>query len=196
VQTSRRTIQAGLLTGALLVPLLVLTSGHALRAQSSTTTTRDGWLAGALVGRIRVASVPDAHATAIGLGVTRFAPRRPGLDLAVVTIPRLFRDGQIPLHARMGMALPLGSGNGPFLVPNVGVDAAGVAGETDGGWVGYHVGTHALFTRRELGFEAGVAWVRAVGAPNTLWLVELGLMRVPLLAPPRPRPTTPLPGES
>jgi hypothetical protein len=53
---------------------------------------RDGWLAGALVGRIRVEGVSDANATDIGLGVTRFAPRRPGVDLAVVTIPQLFRD--------------------------------------------------------------------------------------------------------
>jgi hypothetical protein len=40
---------------------------------------------------------------------------------------------------------------------------------------------------RKLGVQAGLHWVRAVNAPNTLWLAELGLMRVPALAPPKPR---------
>ncbi|MFL5618422.1 MAG: hypothetical protein ACJ79A_08520 [Gemmatimonadaceae bacterium] len=173
-----------------------MTSAHVARAQTSAMTTRDGWLVGALVGRMRVEDWPDAHATAIGVGATRFGPQRPGLDLAVVTIPRLFRDGQIPLHGRIGVAVPLGSRDGPFLIPTVGVDAAGVAGETAGGWVGYHWGARALLATRKLGVQAGVIWVRAVNAPNTLWLAELGLMRVPSLRPPKPRPTTPVPGET
>jgi hypothetical protein len=51
------------------------------------------------------------------------------------------------------------------------------------------------FATRQLGVQAGVVWVRAVNAPNTLWLVELGVMHVPLPGPPRPRATTPVPGE-
>ena len=196
MQTSRLTVQVGRLTRAVCVPLLVLASLHAARAQTSATTTRDGWVVGALVGRIRVEDVPDGHGTAFGLGATRFTPQRPGVDLAVVTIPRLFRDGQIPVHARMGMVVPLRLGDGLFLVPAVGVDAAGLAGESAGGWVGYHWAARALFATRRLGIQTGVFWVRAVNAPNTLWLVELGLMRVPLPGPPRPRATTPVPGET
>ncbi len=196
MQTSRLAVQVGRLTGAVFLPLLVLASVHAARAQTSAPTTRDGWVVGALVGRIRVADVPDGHGTAFGLGATRFAPRRPGVDLAVVTIPRLFRDGQIPVHARLGVAVPLRLTNGFFLVPTVGVDAAGVPGESAGGWVGYHWAARALFATGRLGIQSGVVWVRAVNAPNTLWLVELGLMRVPLPAPPRPRATTPVPGET
>jgi hypothetical protein len=195
MQTSRRTIQAGL-TGALFVPLLIVTSGHFAHAQSSATLTRDGWVVGALAGRIRVQGVLDADATALGLGVTRFAPRRPGFDFAVVTIPRLFRDGQIPLHARAGVAFPFGSRDGPFFLPTAGVDAAGAVGEADGGWVGYHLGARALFITHQLGLQAGVAWVRAVGAPNAFWLAELGLMHVPLPRAPKPRPTTHMPGET
>ena len=195
MQTSRRAIQAGLLTGALFATVVIVTGGHTARAQSAVATVRDGWAEGALVGRIRVEGVSDANATDIGLGVTRFAPRRPGVDLAVVTIPQLFRDGQIPVHARLGVALPFGSGDGPFLLPTVGLDAAGLAGESDGGWVGYHLGARALFVTGGVGIQAGVAWVRAVGASNALWLAELGVLRVPLPAPPKPRPTTRLPGE-
>jgi hypothetical protein len=192
--TSRRAIRARRLTEAVFVPLLILTSAHSAVAQASAASTRDGWIVGALVGMIRVEDVSDAQATAIGLGATRFTPRRPGLDLAIVTIPRLFHDGEVPLHARMGMALPLGSGNGPVVVPTLGVDAAGLAGESTGGWVGYHLGARALFAMRRVGVQAGVVWVRAVNAPNTLWLAELGLMRVPALGPPKPRPATSAPG--
>ena len=195
MQTSRLAVRVGRVTGAVFVPLLVLASVHGARAQTSATT-RDGWVVGALVGRIRVADVPDGHGTAIGLAATRFAPLRPGADLAVVTIPRLFRDGQIPVHARMGMAVPLRLSEGLFIVPTVGLDAGGIAGESAGGWVGYHWAARALFATRRLGVQTGVAWVRAVNARNALWLAELGLMRVPLPGPPRPRATTPVPGET
>lgn len=193
--TSSRAVHAGWLTGVVLVSLLIATGGHSTQAQSSTTTARDGWVVGALVGRIRVEDVPDANATAIGASATRFTPRQAGLDLAVVTIPELFRDGQVPLHARIGAALPIGSGDGPFFVPTVGVDAAGMAGQTSGGWVGYHIGARALFATRRLGLQAGLLWVRAVNAPNALWLAELGLMRVPALLPLKPRPATGRAGE-
>jgi hypothetical protein len=193
--TSARTVQAGRLAIAVFVALLVLSGTRVARAQSSTTTVRDGWVAGALVGRIAIADIPDARATAVGVAATRFAPRRPGLDLAVVTIPTLYRDGQIPLHARMGVAFPLGSGTGPVLVPTAGVDAAGALGETAGGGVVYHPGARALVAARRLGLQAGVAWVRAVNARNSLWLVELGLMRVPAPGPPKPRAPTTAPGQ-
>ena len=188
--TTSRVVQAGWLAGVVIVPLLIAAGAHSVRAQSSGTTTRDGWVVGALVGRIRVEDVPSANGTAIGASATRFTPRQAGLDLAVVTIPELFRDGQVPVHARLGAALPIGSGDGPFFVPTVGVDAAGMAGQSTGGWVGYHVGARALLASRRLGFQAGLLWVRAVNAPNTLWLAEVGLMRVPPLLPLKPRPAT------
>jgi hypothetical protein len=193
--TSARTVQAGRLAVAVFVPVLVLIGARLARAQRSTTTVRDGWVAGALVGRIAITDIPDARATALGVAVTRVAPRTPGVDLAVVTIPTLYRDGQIPLHARVGVAFPLGTGNGIVLVPAAGADAAGALGETAGGWVGYHLGARALFAARRLGVQAGVTWARAVNARNSLWLVELGLMRVPALGPPKPRPPTTAPGE-
>jgi hypothetical protein len=194
MQTSRLAVQASRLTEAVCVSLLVTTSAHVARGQTSGMT-RDGWVVGALVGMIRVADVPDGHGTAIGVGATRFNPQRPGVDLAVVTIPRLFRDGQIPLHARLGVAVPVRLGHALFLVPTVGVDGAGLAGQSEGGWVGYHCAARALFVTRSLGVQAGVVWVRAFNAPNSLWLTELGLMRVPLPASPRPRPASPVPDE-
>lgn len=193
--TSARAVQAGRLAVTVLVPLVVLTGARVARAQASATTVRDGWVAGALVGRIAIDDIPDAQATALGVGATRFTPRRPGLDLAVVTVPTLFRDGQIPLHAGVGIAFPLGSGNGPVLVPTAGLDAAGSLGETTGGWVGYHLGARALVAARQIGLQPGVIWVRAVNAPNSLWLFEVGVMRVPALAPPKPRAPTTLPGQ-
>lgn len=186
--TSRRRIQAGLLNGALFASLLIVASTRSAAAQQAVTT-RDGWVAGALIGRIEIDDIPDAQATAVGVGATRFTPRRPGLDLAVVTIPTLFRDGGIPLHAQVGVALPLGAGAGPYLVPTIGVDAAGFAGEGSGQWVGYHLGARGLYATRQLGVQAGVAWVRAASARNTLWLFELGLMHVPPLEARSPRAT-------
>lgn len=194
MRTSRLAVQVGRLTGAACVPLLIMTIAHVARGQTSAMT-RDGWVVGALVGMIRVADVPDGHGAAIGLGATRFHPQRPGVDLAVVTIPRLFRDGQIPLHARLGVAVPVRMGHGLFFVPTFGVDGAGLAGQTEGGWAGYHCAARVLFVTHNLGVQAGVAWVRAFNAPNALWLTELGLMRVPLSAPPRPRPASPVPDE-
>jgi hypothetical protein len=190
---SSRRVQAGL-SGALIIAVLITTRAGVARAQGSGPTVRDGWVAGALVGRIAIDDIPDAHATAIGFGATRFAPRRPGLDLAVVTIPILYRDGQIPLHARIGVAFPLGSGHAPVFVPTAGVDAAGALGESAGGWVGYHLGARGLVATRRFGVQAGVSWVRAANAPNSLWIVELGLMHVPELRPPKPRAPATAPG--
>ncbi len=195
MQTPWLAVRAGRLNGVVFIALLGMSSARVARAQTIDTVTRDGWVVGGLVGRIRVADVPDGHGTAIGLGATRFTPQRPGVDLAVVTIPQLFRSGQIPLHGQLGVAVPFQMGSRLFLVPTVGVDAAGLPGETSGGWVGYHWAARALFATRQLGLEAAVVWVRAVNAPNTMWLVELGLMHVPLPGPPRPRATTPVPGE-
>lgn len=193
--TSARAVQAGRFAVAVLVTPLVLAGARVVHAQGSSTTVRDGWVAGALVGRIAIDDISDARATSIGVGAARFSPRRPGLDLAVVTIPTLYRDGDIPLHARMGAVLPLGSGNGPVVIPTAGVDVAGALGETKGGWVGYHLGARALAAARRIGLQAGVSWVRAVNAPNSLWIVELGLMRVPALAPSRPRDPATRPGQ-
>ena len=191
MQTPRLAVQVDRVAGAMLIALIGMSSARVARAQTSAAVTRDGWVVGGLVGRIRVADVPDGDGTAIGLGATRFTPQRPGLDLAVVTIPQLFRSGQIPVHGQLGVAVPLQLGSGLFLLPTIGVDAAGLPGESSGGWIGYHWAARALFATRQLGVQAGVVWVRAVNAPNTLWLVELGVMHVPLPAPLRPRPTTP-----
>ena len=193
--TSSRSVLASRLSIAVLLPLLVLTAADVTFAQASARTVRDGWVAGVLVGRVAIDDIPDAQATTIGVSATRFTARRPGLDLAVVTIPTLYRDGVIPLHARIGAALPLGSGHGPVVVPTAGVDVAGPLGETVGAWVGYHLGARALVAARRLGLQAGVNWVRAVNAPNSLWLVELGLMRVPALAPQKPRAPATRPGQ-
>jgi hypothetical protein len=43
--TSARTVQAGRLAIAVFVALLVLSGTRVARAQSSTTTVRDGWVA-------------------------------------------------------------------------------------------------------------------------------------------------------
>ena len=193
--TSSRSVLASRLSIAVLLPLLVLTAADVTFAQVSARAVRDGWVAGVLVGRVAIDDIPDAQATTIGVSATRFTARRPGLDLAVVTIPTLYRDGVIPLHARIGAALPLGSGHGPVVVPPAGVDAAGPLGETVGAWVGNHLGARALVAARRLGLQAGVNWVRAVNAPNSLWLVELGLMRVPALAPQTPRAPATRPGQ-
>jgi hypothetical protein len=193
--TTARAVRASRSAIAVFAPLLLLGGARVVRAQSSATTVRDGWVAGALVGRIAIDDISDARATSIGVEATRFTPRRPGLDVAVVTIPTLYRDGQIPLHARIGVAIPLGMGHGPSLVPTAGVDAAGALGESAGGWVGYHLGARVLAAARRIGVQAGVVWVRAANAPNALWLVELGLMRVPAPAPPKPRAPTTRPGQ-
>ena len=195
MRTARRPVRAARLV-ALFAPLLIATSARVAGAQTAAALTRDGWAVGALAGRMAVGGAADAHATAIGVEATRLVARRTGLDLAVVTLPRLFRDGQIPLHARMGVALPLGPAAGPYLVPTVGLDAGGVAGDATDGWVGFHWGAHALFAARQLGVQAGVVWVRAAGASNSLWLAEVGLMRVPLPAPPKPRSPSHMPGET
>lgn len=158
------------------------TNARAAFAQDSTATVRDGWLVGPLVGLPGAGSHYALQYVTLGVGATRLVPNRPGMTVAVGTLPRAFVEGIIPIAARIGPSIPIAVGPDAFLIPSVGLSGVGVvaSGGGFGAAAGYYWGAAAVTAHRSTGFQLGVTWHRAAGESGTLWLVECGIMRVPL----------------
>jgi len=175
--------------------LLSLIMQRSARAQDSTsgtndstthehdtaTASRDGWMAGPLVG------VPGAGTEAyyplatLGYGATRLAPNRVGLDFAIGISPYVAAFGAIPVAARVGPSIPLPIGRDAFFIPSGGLSAVGIAGTGGaGGAVGWYAGAATVVAYKSVGLRAGATLHILNGSMTPLWLAELGIMHVPL----------------
>ena len=176
---------------ALTLPLAsapVLTNGMVASAQDTTAAVRDGWLVGPLVGLPGSGSDYDLQFMTLGVSATRLAPSRAGMAVAVGTIPRAIVEGVVPVAVRIGPSIPIALSPDFFLIPSVGLSGVGgiATGGAIGGTGGYYWGAAAVTGRRSTGFHLGVTWHRpASGEDVTLWLVELGIMRMPSPRPHR-----------
>src|SRR5687767_12521847 len=184
---SLRTTPAHQSLGALLVAVLLIASAPVARGQDSTSSGRNGWVIGPLLGVPGAGSDYDPSFFTLGVGVTRLSPNRPGLDFAIGTVPRAIPEGILPIGARIGASIPLALGPDAFVIPSAGASGIGAVGAGVVGAVGgYYWGAAGLVARGRTGSRAGITWHRPFEADASVWLVEVGVMRVPL--PQRTRP--------
>lgn len=178
---SLRTTPAQQSLGALLVAVLLIASAPVARGQDSTSSGRNGWVIGPLLGVPGAGSDYDPSFFTLGVGVTRLSPNRPGLDFAIGTVPRAVPEGILPIGARIGASIPLALGPDAFVIPSAGASGIGAVGAGVVGAVGgYYWGAAGLVARGRTGFRAGITWHRPFEADASVWLVEVGVMRVPL----------------
>lgn len=178
---SLRTTPAQQSLGALLVAVLLIASAPVARGQDSTSSGRNGWVIGPLLGVPGAGSDYDPSFFTLGVGVTRLSPNRPGLDFAIGTVPRAIPEGILPIGARIGASIPLALGPDAFVIPSAGASGIGAVGAGVVGAVGgYYWGAAGLVARGRTGFRAGITWHRPFEADASVWLVEVGVMRVPL----------------
>ena len=150
-------------------------------AQDTARTARRGWIVGALVGVPGSEGEVEPALFTLGVGVTRLVPNRPGLDLAVGMIPRVLEAGVIGVGARVGGGVPFALGRDAFVIPSAGLSAVGAAGGGGaGGLAGIYWGVATVLASGSVGGRAGVTWHRPFGEQGSIYLLELGLMRVPL----------------
>ena len=169
----------------LLIALLLLVVVHPVaHGQDATSTRRDGWIVGPLVGLPGVGSEYELSLATLGIGVTRFAPNRPGLDFAIGTVPRVIAEGLFPVAARVGPSLPVSLTPDAFLIPSVGLSGIGaVGGGGAAGAAGVYGGIAGVVARGSVGFRAGITWHRLSVTEGSLWLIEVGVMHVPTSRP-------------
>ncbi|HEV7993044.1 MAG TPA: hypothetical protein VGP25_14555 [Gemmatimonadaceae bacterium] len=168
--------RSGWLAGAI---VLLFIAGPA-QAQD-TTLVRDGWIVGPLIGVPGVGRESAAEFFTLGVGGTRLVPNRPGADLAIGIVPRILSEGVVAMGARAGLALPLALTGDLFLIPSAGLSAVGGVGSGGGGGTGgIYGGAAAVIAAGSVGFRAGVTLHRYGQPDGNLWLVEVGLMHVPL----------------
>ena len=161
--------------------LLVAADIGLARGQDTTLARRDGWIVGPLVGLPGAGSDYELSLVTLGVGVTRLSPNRPGLDFAVGTIPRIIPEGVLPIGARIGASIPLSLTPDAFLIPSAGLSAVGAAGSGGAaGTGGYYGGIAAVVARGKVGLRAGVTVHGSPDADVAVWLVEIGVMRVPV----------------
>ena len=142
---------------------------------------RDGWMGGPLLGVPGAGREAFIPAITLGVGGTRLVPNRPGADLAIELVPRLLEAGALVLGARAGIGLPLELTRDVFIVPSAGLSALGGLASGGGGATGGpYAGAAAVVARGALGVRAGITVHRFGGGNEALWLMELGLMHVPL----------------
>jgi hypothetical protein len=150
-------------------------------AQDTTTARRDGWIVGPLLGLPGLGSEYDPTFFTLGVGVTRLAPNRPGLDLAIGTIPRLIPEGVIPIGLRIGPSIPLSLSPDVFIIPSAGLSGVGAAGTAGAGAIGgFYWGAAAVVAQGPIGFRVGFTSHRVPDTDVSVWLVEIGVMHVPM----------------
>ena len=178
---SLRTTPANRILGAMLAGVLLSANAPVARGQDSTSAKRNGWVIGPLLGVPGAGSDYDPSFFTLGVGVTRLSPNRPGLDFAAGTVPRMIPEGIFPVGARVGASIPLALSPDALVIPSAGASGLGAVGGGGLGGIGvYYWGAAGLVARGRTGFRVGITWQRPLGGADSVWLVEVGVMRVPL----------------
>jgi hypothetical protein len=148
-------------------------------AADSTGPARVGWLVGASIGLPGAGGEAAPSLFTVGAHVTQLRPGRPGVDLAVGTVPRALAEGVVALGARAGVGLPLALSRGVLVLPSAGASLLGGVGAGGvGGTAGLHAGVAAVvLPASTVGLRAGVTWHRFEETGGGLWLLEVGFVR-------------------
>ncbi len=167
--------------GALPAALVAQAPPSPAPSADSTGAAPGGWLFGASVGvpGYEGEAVPELFT--VGVHWTQLRPGRPGVDLAIGTMPRALAEGLVAVGARAGVALPLALARGAVLLPSAGVSLlGGVGAGGGGGTTGLNAGVAAVLgPAGGAGLRTGVTWHRFGEAGGGLWLVEVGVVRRP-----------------
>ena len=180
-RSSRLTVACARMRRAALLTAASACIAVPARSQDTASTVRRGWIVGPTVGVPGTGSEMEPALFTLGVSATRLVPNRPGLDLAVGVVPRVLEAGVIGIGARVGSGIPIALGRDVFAIPSAGLSGVGAVGAGGvGGMAGIYWGVATVLAAGSLGGRAGVTWHRPLGAQSSFYLIELGVMRVPL----------------
>jgi hypothetical protein len=112
------------------------------------------------------------------MNFTQMRPGRLGADFAIGTMPRAFAFGAGVLGARAGVVLPIAPSADVLFLPSAGVSLVGGAGEGGGGAIGgFNAGAAMVLWTNDVGFRSGITWHRFQDFRESVWLVEIGIVR-------------------
>jgi hypothetical protein len=152
-------------------------------AQDSTIARRDGWIAGVSVGMPMAGGELAPELITVGFNATRFRPGSAGLDFSLGTMPRILAEGAIAYGIRANVSYPLVVNPSLALLPSAGLSMIG-AESGDGGFgaMGVNAGISAvLFGPSSVGVRAGFSVHRLSFTDTPIFLLEVGVVRVPKL---------------
>lgn len=159
-----------------------LSAGAQGSAPADGTTPRlDGWLAGASLGMPGYRSTTAPSLMTVAFNVSRLRPGHIGPDLSIGTLPSFLSEGAVPFVVRAGFALPLEAAPTVLVLPSAGLTVVGVSGPDGGGAVpGLNVGLATVAYSGTVGLRTGITLHSFPGARGAIWLLEVGVVHVPL----------------
>lgn len=170
--------QTSVLSAFVCTLFLGVANADAQRPLADSSTAARNWLVGASVGLPGYERAPVPELFTIGINATQMRPARLGADFAIGTMPRALAFGAAVLGARAGVVLPIAVTTDVLLLPSAGVSLVGGAGEGGGGALGgFNVGGAAVFWTGDVGFRSGITWHRFQDFRESIWLVEIGIVR-------------------
>jgi hypothetical protein len=170
---------------------LILAWLGARAGAQATTSTNDtakaragGLMVGYVLGMPGTRREPIPALFTAGVSFTQIHPNHIGADVSVGTMPFLLPFGVIPLGLRLGVALPVSVAPHLLLIPSTGLSLVGAFGQTGGGGLaGLNVGASAVSYIEQVGVKASLTWHGFSGMEGPVWLVELGVVNVPVGLP-------------
>jgi hypothetical protein len=169
---------------SLLALLLLAMVPAPVDAQQTQATSPDGWLVGGSLGMPGAGVEPFFPLVMVGVEATRLQPGSVGLDAALFTAPAALAFGLGNAAARIGLTVPVMSADHFIVIPTVGITAMGVASPEDQfGMAGAHAGLSAVMLNDGgRGVRVGMTWHRFIGADQSLWLFEIGMVKLRVTA--------------
>ena len=173
------------MTARLLTAALVVCS--CLRAGAQSPTTSDvgarklaGWLVGASLGVPGYRQRYSPEMFTLGVNATAVRPGRLGADWSIGTMPTLLQNG-LSLGLRAGVALPIAAAPHLLVIPSAGFTVvAAFADNAAAGLPGYNAGLATVAHAGSVGLRTGVTMHSLAGARGSFWLLEVGLVHVPI----------------
>ena len=141
----------------------------------------DGWLAGVSLGLPGYRSTTAPSLMTVAFNVSQLRPGHIGPDLSIGTMPSLLPEGAVPFFARAGFALPFEAAPSVLVLPSAGLTVVGVSGPDGSGAIpGLNVGLATVAYSGTVGLRTGITLHSFPGARGAIWLLEVGVVNVPL----------------